>query len=156
MWVKAWDGLAESEDPSVLVIVNIGANTRPTLTTVNTIHGATKDTAFTITYETLAAAADEDDADGDALSFVVQAVSSGTLTKGGVAVVPGTTTLAAGEELVWTPAAGVEGVFEAFTTVAHDGAIASSDDVAVDVDVSPPRTWRGRQRTQVAGVSGSR
>ena len=133
--VKVWNGFAASADPAV--DVTIAVNQWPTLTTVNTLHGATKDTAFTITYAALAAAADEADADGDAISFVVQAVTNGTLTKGGVPVVPGTTTLATGESLVWTPPAGFTGEIEAFTIVAHDGLAPSADDVAVDVDVSP-------------------
>jgi len=131
--VVAWDGFLAS---ATAVDVTVEVNDWPTLTSVNTLHGATIDTAFTITYATLANAADEADPDGDPIAFQVQAVSSGTLTKGGVAVVPGTTTLGAGEELVWTPPAGVEGVFEAFTVVAHDGLLTSTGDVVVDVDIS--------------------
>ncbi len=134
--VKAWDGLAASDDPAVDVVVNIGANARPTLTTVNTLHGAVKDTAFTISYATLAAAADEADADGDPITFIIQGVTNGTLTKGGAPVVPGTTTLAAGETLVWTPPAGFTGETEAFTIIVTDGVLMSEPDVAVNVDVS--------------------
>jgi hypothetical protein len=52
---------------------------------------------LTISYAALAAAADEADGDGgDTLSFRVEAVSTGTLTKSGVAAVAGTTLLGTG------------------------------------------------------------
>src|SRR5205085_2638756 len=112
-------------------------NDAPTLTTVSALTGATEDTAFTISYATLAGAADEADVDGNILSFRVEAVSSGTLTKGGVAVTPGTTLLSSGEDLVWTPATNVNGsAISAFTVKAHDGTLASTTAIQVAVDVT--------------------
>ena len=76
-------------------------NDAPTLTAVSTLTGATEDTALTISYETLAGAANEADAEGTALSFRVEAVSTGTLEKGSgsswTAVTAGTTLLGASE-----------------------------------------------------------
>ena len=112
------------------------ANTAPTLTTVTTLPGATQDTAFTITFATLAAAANEADANGDTLSFRIEAVSSGTLTKGGSAVTPGTTLLATGESLVWTPSQSTSGTLPAFTIKAWDGVLASATPVQVQVTVA--------------------
>jgi autotransporter-associated beta strand protein len=113
-----------------------GANTAPTLTSVNTLTGASEETAFTISYATLAAAADEADADGGTVSFRIEGVSSGTLTKSGSAVTAGSTTLASGESLVWTPAANATGTFAAFTVKAYDGTLTSISPVTVNVQVA--------------------
>jgi methionine-rich copper-binding protein CopC len=111
-------------------------NTAPTLTTINALTGATEDTPFSISYTNLANAANEADADGDTLSFRVEAVSSGTLTKGGVAVTAGTTLLSSSETLVWTAAANANGTLSAFTVRAWDGTEASSSAVQVQVAVT--------------------
>ena len=108
----------------------------PTLTTVSTLAGGTEDTALTISYETLAAAANEADVDGSAPSFRVEAVSTGTLTKGGTAVTAGTTLLSSGESLEWTPAAHANGTLNAFTVKAWDGTLASASAVQVQVAVT--------------------
>jgi len=111
-------------------------NSAPTLSAVGTLLGGTEDTAGTITYATLAASADAFDAQGDAVSFRIEAVSSGTLTKGGVPVTPGSTTLSAGESLVWTPAANANGTLNAFTVKATDGSLVSSTAVQVRAQVT--------------------
>ncbi|MDD2729786.1 DUF4347 domain-containing protein, partial [Malikia sp.] len=114
-----------------------GVNDTPTLTSVSTLTGAIEDTAYTISHADLAAAANEADAEGATLSFRVEAVASGTLTKGGVAVTPGTTLLGTGESLVWKPAANANGLaINAFTVKAHDGGLASATAVQVAVDVA--------------------
>lgn len=107
----------------------------PTLTTVDALTGATQNQAFTITYAMLAAAADEHDEGGREISFGVVAVSSGTLTKGGVAVVPGVTLLSAGESLVWRPGANANGTLNAFTVKAWNGFNNSLTAVQVKVAV---------------------
>ncbi len=112
-------------------------NDAPTLTTINTLPGGVEDTALTITYATLAAAANEADLDGDTLYFRTEAVSTGTLTKGGSAVTPGTTLLANGESLMWTPAADASGTLAAFTVRAWDGTAASATAIQVQVSVAP-------------------
>jgi VCBS repeat-containing protein len=132
---KANDGSLDSAP--AIVTVNIAAvNDAPTLTAVSTLTGATEDTALTISYAALAAAADAADVDGDTLSFRVEAVSTGTLTKGGVAVVAGTTLLGTGESLVWTPAANANGTLNAFTIKAWDGALNSATAIQVQVTVA--------------------
>jgi VCBS repeat-containing protein len=108
----------------------------PTLGSISTLSGGSEDTALTITYAAVAAAADEADAQGDRISFRVEAVSSGTLTKGGVAVTAGSTTLADGESLVWTPAANADGILDAFTVTAVDGTPVSGTAVPVRVQVA--------------------
>ena len=109
-------------------------NTAPTLSTVSTLSGAVEDTAFLISWAALAAAADEADAQGDPIAFRVEAVSSGVLTKNGVAVTPGSTTLTQGEVLTWTPSANSNGTLAAFQVRALDASLASA--VAAQVSVS--------------------
>ncbi len=112
-------------------------NDAPTLTAVSTLTSATEDTPFTISYADLFAASDAADTEGDAISFRIEAVSSGTLTKGGVAVVSGTTLFSTGESLVWTPAANANGTLLAFTVTASDGVAVSSTPVQVSIAVAP-------------------
>lgn len=111
-------------------------NHPPILSSVTPLTGATAGTAYSITYADLAAAANEADADNDSLSFRIESVTSGTLTKGDAAVTPGTTLLASGESLAWTPSASATGTMEAFKIVAWDGNAASSPAVAVTVTVA--------------------
>ena len=112
------------------------AHAAPTLTTVSTLTGATEDTALTISYETLAGAANE----ADALSFRLEAVTTGTLEKGSgsawTSVTAGTTLVSAGETLRWTPAANANGTLNAFTIKAWDGALASASAVQVTINVA--------------------
>ncbi|MCW1921385.1 YHYH protein [Luteolibacter arcticus] len=110
--------------------------TAPTLTAISTLNGATEDTAFTISHADLAAAADEADANGDAISFRIESVVSGSLTKNGAAVIAGSTLIAAGESVVWTPGANENGTLAAFTVKAWDGALASSSAITVTASVA--------------------
>ncbi|MBM4036246.1 MAG: hypothetical protein FJ291_31305, partial [Planctomycetes bacterium] len=135
--VRAWDGHSPSATPVQVSVVVAPSNIPPTLTTVAPLLGGVEDQDYTITYAALAAAANEADPNGDPLSFRVQAVSSGTLTKGGAPVVPGTTLLSAGEDLLWRPALDANGTLQAFTVVAWDGRAPSATPVPVNVEVTP-------------------
>ncbi|MBI4661055.1 MAG: hypothetical protein HY735_19665, partial [Verrucomicrobia bacterium] len=132
---KAKDGALDSA-PATVNLTITPVNDAPTLTRVDTLNGATEDTPFSISYATLAAAADEADVDGGALSFQIEAVSTGTLTKGGVPVTPAATRLGIGETLVWTPAADANQTLNAFTVKAHDGTTASASPVQAQVSVA--------------------
>ena len=135
--IRAWDGaLASATDVQVNVSVG-AANDAPTLTTVSTLTGATEDTQFVIPFATLAAAADEADVDSSPVNFRIESITSGTLTINSSAVTPGTTILASGDQLEWTPAANANGVLAAFTVRAWDGALASATAVQVSVNVTP-------------------
>jgi subtilisin-like proprotein convertase family protein len=112
------------------------APSAPTLSSVDTLTGAVEDTAYTITWAQLAAAANESDAQGDAIGFQVESVTSGILTKGGVAVTSGTTVLREGESLVWTGSANAAGTLDAFTIKAVDDALASTTASKVRVEVA--------------------
>jgi hypothetical protein len=127
-------------------------NDAPTLTLVNTLMSAQEDTPYIITHVDLLAASDANDPDGDALVFRVFSVTTGTLTKNGVLVVPGFTMLATGESLVWTPPADENNVTEggphdAFTVTVNDTVLNSSPAVNVPINViacnDPPSFLRG-------------
>ena len=134
------DGPLESATP-VQAVVSVSPSTdAPTLTTVDIISGQTEGEPMEISYTSIAAAADEADVDGDAISFRIEEVSSGTLQKwtgsAWAAVVPGTTLVAPGEKLHWTPAIDTTGLQNAFTIKAWDGLFASATAIQLKVDAS--------------------
>lgn len=112
-------------------------NSAPTLTSVKTLAGGTEDSFKEISFDELAAAADESDANGDAVSFRIEGVTSGTLEKwdgsSWKTVTAGSTLLGAGEKLRWQGNANANGELSAFTVRAWDGSLAS--DVAVQVKI---------------------
>ena len=121
-----------------LHMVGIPVNDAPTLSSVSMLTGAKDNTPFTITYDTLAAAANEADIDNSTIAFQIDSLLTGTLTKNGVAIVPGVTTIAPGESLVWTPAIAGENL--AFTIRANDFQTVSSTSIPVKIDVIPTVT----------------
>jgi alpha-tubulin suppressor-like RCC1 family protein len=134
------DGPLESATP-VQAVVSVSPSTDvPTLTTVDIISGQTEGEPMEVSYTSIAAAADEADVDGDAISFRIEAVSSGTLQKwtgaAWAAVVPGTTLVASGEKLRWTPSVGTTGLQNAFTIKAWDGQFASATAIQLKVDAA--------------------
>ena len=113
-------------------------NTPPTLTAITPIAGRFQNQNYNLTYDALAAAADESDADGDAVSFVIQEVLAGSFTLNGDAVKPGQTVLAAGQVLAWVPPANRSGRIAALAVRATDGKSSSGSNVVVEIDVVPP------------------
>ena len=134
--VTASDGGLSSAPATVTLNIAAVADA-PTLTTISTFSGAAEDAGFSLSYATLLAASNAADTDGDAISFRIEAVSSGTLLKGSSGVLPGTTLVSAGETLVWTPVANAFGTLNAFTVKAWDGSSASTTAVQVKVEVAP-------------------
>ncbi len=134
--VKAYDGQAASSTAVQVSVTTAAVNDAPTLTTLSTLTGAVKNTAFTISYSTLLAASNAADADGDTIQFRIDAVSSGTLTKNGTAVTAGTTTLTTGDSLVWTAVSNFTGTTAAFTVEAWDGVLFSGTPITVNVTVT--------------------
>lgn len=132
------DGGLESLTPVQAVISVASVNDSPTLTSVAIIAGASGSQPFEIRYASLAAAANAADIDGNPIAFRIEAVSSGTLEKwtgsAWAGVTPGTTLVAAGEKLRWTPVAGTSGLRDAFTVRAWDGQLASATAIQVRVD----------------------
>ena len=142
--VAAFDGALESTSTAPVYIYLNPVNDPPTLTTVNTLTGASEDDPFVITYDTLAAAADEADVDGTTPSFRVGTVTTGTLAfwdgDSWEPVVANTTVIGTSGSLRWTPAAEANGTLSAFTVAAWDGTAASSNvqvSVSVGAGVAP-------------------
>ncbi|HEY0074867.1 MAG TPA: Ig-like domain-containing protein, partial [Abditibacteriaceae bacterium] len=131
---KANDGSADSNVATVSISIS-AVNDAPTLTTINTLNGGLEDTSFTISFATLASAANAADVEGSSLSFRIESVQTGTMTKNGVAVTAGTL-LSAGESLSWKAAANANGTLNAFGVKAWDGALASSGEISVKVNVA--------------------
>jgi RHS repeat-associated protein len=123
----------------IRIIPSSGVNHPPTLTSVQTLKATRENTAFPISYETLLAASDASDPDGNPISFRIIGITSGTLKKSGVSVQPGVALLRPGEALTWTPPLNQNGsAVAAFTTVANDGnGLESSPQVQVSVEVDP-------------------
>lgn len=142
-WVVSWESTGQDGSGSGIYAQVFDAdgvaaqgglslvNPAPTLSSISTLTGATEDTAFTISYEKLAAAANEADAYGDPLSFRVVELNSGTLSGG--TLIGEVRQLSQGESLTWTPAANANGTLSAFTVSANDGLTASA---AVQVKVA--------------------
>ena len=114
---------------------DLAINEVPRLTTISTLTGATEDTAYAITYAALQGASNAADIENQAISFRVEAVSSGTLTKNGTAVTAGETLLSSSDTFSWTPASNANGTLGAFTVKAVDaqGGVSAT---AVPVTVS--------------------
>ena len=112
------------------------ANEAPMLSAVQALPGGIEDQAYVITYDQLAAAADEADLEGQPISFRVESVSGGSLQKGGEAVWAGVTLIGPGTEVVWTPPAEAAGTLGAFRVRAWDGKAASALAVQVTVQVA--------------------
>ena len=134
------DGPLESATPVEAVVSVSLSIDAPTLTRIGIISGQTEGEPIEISFASIAAAADEADVDGDAISFRVETVSSGTLQKwtgsAWAAVLPGTTLIAAGDKVLWTPGEGAIGLHDAFTLKAWDGQLASVNAVQLKVDAA--------------------
>lgn len=119
----------------------IPLNRSPVFTSVQTIRGGVEERPLSLRFDQLLAASDAADPDGNAMSFRIEGMLSGSLSIGGTAVVPGSTLLATGQALTWTPPALDFGtsktlVVPAFSVAAFDGQVASSTSVQVSIEVT--------------------
>ncbi len=95
-----------------------------------------EDNSYTLTFDMLVAGLQATDVDGDALTILVQRVDGGTLTKGGLSVVPGVTLVMPGESLVWRPSTNVFGGFlPGYAISAYDGNLVSATSTEVRMSV---------------------
>ena len=135
--MTAWDGSLNSAS-NVGVSFNILAvEDAPSFTTVNNLV-ATEDTATTITYDQLALAADESDAEGATIQFELVSLESGTLTTNGADAVSIGDMLGPGGQWVWQPPSDANGNdADSFSIRAFDGALASNGTVPVKFDIAP-------------------
>ena len=129
------DGLGGTSSVAKTATV-IAVNDAPVLTSISTLTNATEDTAFSVSYTTLRAAATVSDVDSSAISFRIESYT-GVLTKNGTNVVTGSTLVSSNESVIWTPPANTNGsAVNAFTVRAWDGTLASSSAVQVSVNVT--------------------
>ena len=123
-------------------------NTAPTLTTVNAtlLPVGTEDIAFNLTFAQLAAAANENDVDGDVVSFRITSLTGGTLRRNGSVVTPSAASpvsFSAGDTLTWTPTANANSLINGnqpvpmMTIRAFDGFLQSAADIQVRVNLNP-------------------
>lgn len=126
--VVAIDPSGATSSTALPVRVDVTAvNDAPSLSHITPLTGAVEDTGYTIRYDTLLAATDASDVEGDPLVLRVEAVTAGILQRNGESVVPGVTVVSAGDVLTWTPPANANGTLSAFTVRAVDSAGAVSD-----------------------------
>ena len=118
---------AFSVDQGTATVTVTEINDLPTFTAFSSaVDSTNEDTEVEITFAELAAQGDEADIDGTVDAFVVQAVSSGTLTIGAdsasaTAFVAGVNdVIGAGLNAYWTPASDQNGTLNAFTVEARD------------------------------------
>ena len=146
--VKVDDGNGETD--TITVNVNITTiNDAPTLTSFSSsIDTTEEDTEVELTFAELAAQGDEVDTDGTVVSFIVQAVSTGTLNIGtssstATAYASGTNdTIDSSNNAYWTPAASEIGALNAFTVIVKDdGDALSSTAVQAIVTVIAAPTY---------------
>ena len=97
-----------------LALTGVASALPPTLTTIDVIDGANEDQNTTISYATLAAAANEADPEGDTIEFSFESLIAGELRKNG-GPVPPNGTLGTGESWVWTPPDDANGVINALS-----------------------------------------
>jgi alpha-tubulin suppressor-like RCC1 family protein len=142
--IRASNGFGTKDLPVTFTIKNqapVFASTNPAV-----LAGGIESTPLTITYASLAAAVGATDPNNsstavssgwvlDPISFRIESVLGGTLTKNGSAVTAGTTSVGTGESLVWTPPTSVSGSLDAFTVVAYDDALYSAATKSVKVSV---------------------
>ena len=138
--IVATDGTLESASAVQVTVAVSPVNDIPTLTTISNLTGGQENQTYEITYDSLLSAANEADVEGSTISFRIEAVTAGTLTKGGVAVTASTTLLGPGESLIWTPVLNADGTTAAFTVVAFDGSATSATPVTVNVVLATDTT----------------
>jgi len=128
---------ATSTTGAVAVTVRVVAlNDAPTLTAVTTLTVANnnEDSDIVLSYAALKSAANENDVDLPAanIDFQIATVTNGTLnirvasTTGAGTAVTNNQAFTSASELVWHPAANVNGDVPAFTITAFDGALAGA------------------------------
>jgi hypothetical protein len=139
--VQVWDGdpLFNSGNFSAnnCALLIDSRNDRPLLSRINTLTGAVEDIGFQIFFNTLFNASDATDSNSDPLTFRIEEVTNGTLTLGGVPVVPGQTLFQPGQMLGWFGPNDANGLINAFRVSAFDGELGSSPSVQVRIQVAP-------------------
>ncbi|MDP6214932.1 MAG: DUF5011 domain-containing protein, partial [Acidimicrobiales bacterium] len=112
------DGELQSASAKVSITVE-PVEDAPQITVVNNLIGAHEDETYTVSHGALLEASDAYDADGDALTFLIAKVSSGTLLDADGKPLA-KAALASGDSVNWLPPADVHGSMEAFSVLVAD------------------------------------
>ncbi len=133
--VLATDGTAVGT-PNGIIINSV--NTAPTLIVNPQLSPLQVGQQLTFTFADLNVFVNDrnNDRTRDNTVVVIDAVTVGTLTKNGIPVVPGQTTVSQGDVLVYTPPTGVVGQISAFTLRANDR-VSVSPARAIAINVTP-------------------
>ena len=142
-FVRAQDADHNGSSPETATILI--ANIPPSLTHIYTMGTLLRNATGWISHTLLLNAQDPMysysnawDANGDAISFRIEKVSSGTMTKNGAPVEEGVTLLGPGEVVTWTPAWNAVGTLDAFMVRAWDDAAASETPIQVKIVIDKP------------------
>jgi Ca2+-binding RTX toxin-like protein len=129
---KVNDGAAYSASAYTMTLNVTAINDRPTLTSFDSsVKTTNEDASVLITFAELLSSGNEADVDGSITSFVIKAVSTGTLkigTTAATATAWSTTnnTVDSSKSAFWTPVANAHGTLNVFTAVAKDNSGAES------------------------------
>ncbi|MEL7471748.1 MAG: S8 family serine peptidase [Planctomycetota bacterium] len=129
----------------------VPTNQAPIVDADANIGGVVAGQSTSFTYDDLVAALNANDADGDAIQFVVVDVTSGTLTLNDADVIEGVTTISSGDTLTWAAASSAFGSIDAFRVLAFDGAEYSAGMGTLSMDVNGLPTFDA-----VAALTGAR
>ncbi|NBW82191.1 hypothetical protein EBR21_10610, partial [bacterium] len=151
MTVRAFDGTDYSANVREVLVTIASSNAAPVWSTavlnanreITLGSGTTQNGALPISYDTLLAATNPTDADGNVVSFRLSTLSSGTLTVGStlyntVGAVATPPSIGPGESFIWRPATNVVGTagLNAFKITVTDTNSNNPDEVLVKVPVS--------------------
>jgi filamentous hemagglutinin family protein len=123
--------------PNGITIASV--NSPPTVTVNQSLNNVQQDKPITFTYADLNPSVN--DANGDRTSLQIDSITAGTLTKNGVAVVPGTSSaiLSPGDNLEYTPPPGFSGNISPFSISAGDGvSFSAPQTIGFNVAATPP------------------
>jgi hypothetical protein len=139
-FVLATDGDLSSASPLPVLFDIQPVYDPPALRTPSPVIDVVNGIARDFSFEELQSLTGAETIDG-VLAFRVTGVSTGVLTKNGVPVQPGVTTLLPGERLRWSPPNGVFGLTNAFSIQASDGQTFSGA-VTISADITQTRFYR--------------
>jgi peptidyl-prolyl cis-trans isomerase A (cyclophilin A) len=147
-FARAQDSSSTGSSPSAVTALVV--NIPPSLTKIYTMGTLLRNQTGYISCELLKnlqypnySYSDAWDANADTLSFRVEKISSGTMTKDGQPVVEGVTTFGPGEYVTWTPPQNADGTLDAFQVRAWDGTAASDKPIQIKIIVDKPPTIGG-------------
>ena len=121
--------------PAGITLISINDRPSADLTGVLPLTGAQQGQSFNLTLAGLLSASD---ANSDVTSLAIGSILQGTLTRNGIVLQAGDT-VSLGDDLVYTPPAGVSGILDAFTIQASDGVALSSNQQIISVNVAAPQ-----------------